>query len=98
MSTALPISDVLWTNSPIWAKIFYKRDRFLGKFKKGPPHIGEYEKKCIFGEVDLPVLTCKEHVSPPPPHITHHTISNIYKDSSYTYLLLLKSISISYKM
>ena len=23
----------------------YKRDRFLGKFKEVPPHIGEYEKK-----------------------------------------------------
>ena len=36
------------TNSPIWAKIFIKRVRFLGKFKKGPPHIGEYEKKVHF--------------------------------------------------
>ena len=31
-------------NSPIWAKMFIKWDRFLGKFKKGPPHIGEYEE------------------------------------------------------
>ena len=30
------------------AKMFIKRDRFLGKFKKGPPHIGEYEKKVHF--------------------------------------------------
>ena len=29
-------------------KCLYKRDRFLGKFKKGPPHIGEYEKKVHF--------------------------------------------------
>ena len=28
--------------------MFIKRDRFLGKFKKGPPHIGEYEKKVHF--------------------------------------------------
>ena len=26
----------------------YKMRRFLGKFKKGPPHIGEYEKKWHF--------------------------------------------------
>ena len=32
-------------NSPIWAKMCIKRDRFLGKFKEGPPHIGEYNKK-----------------------------------------------------
>ena len=30
--------------------MFIKRDRFLGKFKKGPPHIGEYEKNDIFSE------------------------------------------------
>ena len=30
----------------------YKWDRFLGKFKKGPPHIGEYEKKCILEEAN----------------------------------------------
>ena len=28
--------------------MFIKWDRFLGKFKKGPPHIGEYEKKVHF--------------------------------------------------
>ena len=32
-------------NSHIWAKMFIKWDRFLGKFKKGPPRIGEYDKK-----------------------------------------------------
>ena len=37
-------------NSPIWAKMFIKRVRFLGKFKKGPPHIGEYIKNDIFSE------------------------------------------------
>ena len=26
-------------------KYFIKWDRFRGKFKKGPPHIGEYNKK-----------------------------------------------------
>ena len=31
-------------NSHIWAKILIKWDRFLGKFKKGPPHIGEYKE------------------------------------------------------
>ena len=31
------------------AKMFIKRDRFLGKFKKDPPHIGEYDKKWHFG-------------------------------------------------
>ena len=36
------------TNSHTWAKMCIKRDRFLGKFKKGPPHIGEYEKKVHF--------------------------------------------------
>ena len=36
------------TNSPIWAKMFIKRDRFLGKFKEGPRHIGEYDKKVHF--------------------------------------------------
>ena len=35
------------TNSHTGANV-YKRDRFLGKFKKGPPHIGEYEKKMTF--------------------------------------------------
>ena len=30
--------------------MFIKRDRFLGKFKKGPPHIGEYNKNDIFSE------------------------------------------------
>ena len=28
--------------------MFIKWDRFLGKFKKDPPHIGEYEKKVHF--------------------------------------------------
>ena len=32
--------------------MFIKWDRFLGKFKKGPPHIGEYEKKVHLEEVD----------------------------------------------
>ena len=36
------------TNSHIWGENVYKRDRFLGKFKKGPRHIGEYEKKVHF--------------------------------------------------
>ena len=35
-------------NSPIWAKIFIKRGKILGKFKKGPPHIGEYEENWHF--------------------------------------------------
>ena len=26
----------------------YKRDRFLGKFKKGTPHIGEYKENRHF--------------------------------------------------
>ena len=30
--------------------MFIKRDRFLGKFKKDPPHIGEYIKNDIFSE------------------------------------------------
>ena len=37
----------------------YKRDRFLGKFKKGPPHIGEYDKNDILEEVDLTVVRIK---------------------------------------
>ena len=40
------------TNSPMWAKMFIKWNRFLGKFKKGPPHIGEYDKSDILEEVD----------------------------------------------
>ena len=28
--------------------MFIKWDRFLGKFKKDPPHIGEYDKKSAF--------------------------------------------------
>ena len=36
------------TNSPIWGENVYKRDRFLGKFKKDLAHIGEYEKKVHF--------------------------------------------------
>ena len=28
--------------------MFIKGGRFLGKFKKDPPHIGEYEKKVHF--------------------------------------------------
>ena len=32
--------------------MFIKWDRFLGKFKKDPPHIGEYIKKHILEEVD----------------------------------------------
>ena len=39
------------------AKMFIKRDRFLGKFKKGPPHIGEYDKKCILEESNKVWLT-----------------------------------------
>ena len=35
------------TNSHTWAKIYKKRDRFLGKFKKDPPRIGEYDKNDI---------------------------------------------------
>ena len=45
-----------YPNSPIWAKIFIKRDRFLGKFKKGPPHIGEYDKNDILEEGDRLVV------------------------------------------
>ena len=30
--------------------MFIKWDRFLGKFKKGPPHIGEYDKSDILEE------------------------------------------------
>ena len=30
----------------------YKMDRFLGKFRKGPPHIGEYNKKWHFTGVE----------------------------------------------
>ena len=44
------------TNSPIWAKMFIKWDRFLGKFKKGPPHIGEYDKKVHFGGGRSPMV------------------------------------------
>ena len=36
--------------------MFIKRDRFLGKFKKGPPHIGEYEKKVHFGGGKSPMV------------------------------------------
>ena len=35
-------------NSHTWARMFIKWDRFLGKFKKGPRHIGEYDKKVHF--------------------------------------------------
>ena len=48
------------TNSPIWGENVYKRDRFLGKFKKGPPHIGEYEKKVHFQGGQSPMVTTHE--------------------------------------
>ena len=35
----------------------YKWDRFLGKFKKGPPHIGEYEKKVHFRGGKSPMVS-----------------------------------------
>ena len=37
------------TNSHIWGENVYKRDKILGKFKKDPPHIGEYEKSAFSG-------------------------------------------------
>ena len=37
--------------------MFIKRDRFLGKFKKGTPHIGEYEKNDIFSE-EIRLVCC----------------------------------------
>ena len=36
--------------------MFIKRDRFLGKFKKGPPHIGEYDKKVHFSGGRSPMV------------------------------------------
>ena len=47
------------TNSPIWAKMFIKWDRFLGKFKKGPPHIGEYDKSDILENSNKVWLTVR---------------------------------------
>ena len=38
------------------AKMFIKRDKILGKFKKGPPHIGEYERKVHFGGGRSPMV------------------------------------------
>ena len=39
-----------------------KRDRFLGKFKKGPPHIGEYDKKSdILQEANRSAVKDKQH-------------------------------------
>ena len=48
------------TNSPIWAKMFIKWDRFLGKFKKGPPHIGEYDKKVHFSGGRSPLVISRK--------------------------------------
>ena len=36
-------------NSHTWAKMFIKWGKISRKFKKGPPHIGEYDKKVHFG-------------------------------------------------
>ena len=38
-------------------KMFIKWDRFLGKFKKDPPHIGEYEKKVHFQGGKSPMVS-----------------------------------------
>ena len=43
--------------------MFIKWDRFLGKFKKGPPHIGEYEKKVHFRGGRSPMVSTYEYIT-----------------------------------
>ena len=41
-------------------KMFIKWDRFLGKFKKDPPHIGEYDKKVHFSGGRSPLVISRK--------------------------------------
>ena len=53
--------------------MFIKRDRFLGKFKEGPPHIGEYDKKVHFGGGRSPMV------------ITNNKVEHIRSEYKYKY-------------
>ena len=64
---AIGLHKIYLENSHIWGENVYKRDRFLGKFKKGPPHIGEYEKKCTFWGGKSPFVVRQNH-----PRSSHH--------------------------